>query len=198
MIATGGENEPIRQRVRSSSLGRFALHATGWAVVVLLMSAGCARYRYGTAALFRQDIRTVHVPIVRTDSFRVELGPQFTEVLQKRIEERTPFKLADESTADSVFICRIIDDSKQVVTETRTDEVRDLLVGISIETVWTDRLGNVLMQTRFLPPGESAFFFAENSHLVPEGGQSIATSHLRAMERLADHVVDQMESRWGQ
>ena len=165
-------------------------------ILICLSLMGCAGYRVGTATLYRQDVQTVHVPMVRCDSFRSGLGVQFTEILQKRIEDRTPFKLAAAETADSTFVCRIVDDSKRVLTETATDEPRDLMVGLTIETNWTDRFGNVLMQNRFLPPGETTFFFAEQTHLVPEGGQSITTSHLHAMERLADHVVDQMEARW--
>ncbi len=157
---------------------------------------GCAGYRVGNASMYRPNIRTIHVPIVRCDSFRANLGVQFTEILQKRIEDRTPFKIVGGETADSTFICRIVNDTKNVVTETLTDEPRDVLVGLSIETNWTDRFGNVLMENRFLPPGESTFLFTGQTHLVPEGGQSITTSELQVMERLADHVVDQMEIRW--
>ncbi len=89
----------------------------------LLFAAGCAGYRYGTSSLYRNDIRTIHVPMVRTESFRMNLGPQFTEILQKRIEDRTSFKLSDSTTADSIFVCRIINDTKRVVTETRFDDL---------------------------------------------------------------------------
>lgn len=165
-------------------------------ILSLAAVSGCARYRFGQSTLFRTDIQTVHVPVVRIDSFRDELGPMFTEVLQKRIEARTPYKLADVSTADSTFICRITHDTKTVRTETITDEVRAADIGFAIETAWLDRFGNVLMENRFLPPGETAFYFSDQSLLVPEGGQSLATTYLQVMERLADAVVDQMEARW--
>ncbi len=164
--------------------------------IAVVLTTGCAGFRYGTDSLYRNDVRTIHVPIVRTDSFRTNLGPQFTEILQKRIEARTPYKLTDSTTADSVFTCRINADTKTVITETRFDDPRDINVGIAIETNWIDRRGNVLMQNRFLPPGETTFYFTEQTHMVPEGGQSITTAHIRAMERLADHIVDQMEVRW--
>lgn len=164
--------------------------------LICISASGCAGYRFGNASLYRNDIRTIHVPMVRCDSYRAGLGAQFTEVLQKRIEDRTSFKLTDSTTADSTFVCRITNDTKQVYTETRFDDPRDLLIGISVETNWTDRRGNVLMQNRFLPPGESTFLFSEQTHMVPEGGQSITTAELRAMERLADHIVDQMEVRF--
>ena len=59
-----------------------------------------------------------------------------------------------------------------------------------------DRRGIPLIETRFLPPGESTFYFAENVDFVPEAGQSISTANQRVIERLANHIVDQMEARW--
>jgi hypothetical protein len=176
-----------------ASVHRFVLIAC---MLLVVATVGCAGYRFGTASLYRPDIRTIHVPIVRCDSFRAGLAAQFTEILQKKIEDRTSFKLTDAELADSTFVCRILSDTKRVVTETRNDDPRDLHVAMSVEVNWTDRRGNVLMENRFLPPGETTFYFTEQTHLVPEGGQSITTSQLRAMERLADHVVDQMEMRW--
>ncbi len=55
-------------------------------------------------------------------------------------------------------------DTKTVITETRFDDPRDINVGIAIETNWIDRRGNVLMQNRFLPPGETTFYFTEQTH----------------------------------
>ncbi len=138
-----------------SSSPRFAFCLL--ALTALLV--GCAGYRMGTRTLYRQDIRTVHVPIIRSESFRPDIGVRLTEAVQKRIEDRTPYKIADETTADSTLVCRINFDTKRVLTETRTDEPRDLRVTLASEVNWTDRLGNVLMQNRFLPPGETLFIF---------------------------------------
>jgi len=157
---------------------------------------GCASYRMGPQSLYRTDLRTVSVPVIRSDSFRPDLGVRLTEIVQKRIEERTPYRIANQATADSTLTCRLTTDSKQVISETGTDEPRLLQTFFTVEVQWTDRRGQLLMENRFLPPSEVAFYFAQNAHLVPESGQSIATQHQRAMERLADHIVDQMEARW--
>ena len=167
--------------------------ALGLLTIVL---PGCARYQFGLTNLYRNDIRTVHVPIVRSDSLRPDVGVRLTELLQKRIEERTPFKIVSDSTADSVLVCRLTSDTKQVVTETRTDEPRVLKSVMTVDCSWTDRRGNVLMENRFLPPGEVSLYFAQNANIIPEAGQSLATSQQQAMERLVDHIVDQLESRW--
>lgn len=166
-------------------------------VVTLLGTAGgCARYQFGNASLYRTDIRTVYVPIVRSDSFRPELGVQLTELIQKRIEERTPFKIVGDPTADSILNVRLTSESKRVLTETRTDEPRNLETLIAVEASWADRRGNVLMENRYLPDGAGLLYFSQSASFVPEAGQSIATAQHRALDRLADHIVDQMESRW--
>jgi len=164
--------------------------------IALVVCCGCAGYKIGTRTLYRTDVRTIHVPIIRSESFRPELGVMLTESVQKEIERRTPFKLANVETADSIMACTLTSDSKRVVSETNFDEPRLLQTVMTVEVKWTDRRGTTLIETRFLPPGESTFYFAENVDFVPEAGQSISTANQQAVERLANHIVDQMETRW--
>jgi hypothetical protein len=165
-------------------------------IAVAFMMTGCAGYRIGTRSLYRNDIRTVHIPIIKSDSFRPELGVQLTEALQKELERRTPYKIGEFATADSIMTCRLTSENKQVVGETGTDESRLLRSAIAVEVSWVDRRNIPLIETRFLPPGETTFYFSENTDFVPEAGQSIGTANQRVIERLANHIVDQMESRW--
>jgi hypothetical protein len=168
-----------------------------WLLACLLLATlGCMGYRIGTRSLYRSDIRTINVPMVRSDSFRPEVGTLVTEALQKEIEKRTPYKLSDASTADSILACRLTTDAKRVIGETNTDEPRLLESVVTLELSWTDRRGMTLIDTRFLPPGEVTYYFSERRNFVPEAGQSIATSLQVAAERLARNIVDQMEARW--
>ena len=73
--------------------------------LVLALMTGCAGYQIGTRSLYRNNIRTIHVPIIKCDSFRPELGVYLTEAVQKEIEQRTPYKLTNIETADSIMIC---------------------------------------------------------------------------------------------
>ena len=165
-------------------------------LIALTSLVGCAGYKIGTRTLYRNDVRTIHVPIIKSDSFRPELGVMLTASVQKEIERRTPFKLTNIETADSVMTCKLTSDSKRVVSETNLDDPRLIQSVMTVEVSWTNRQGMPLIETRFLPPGESTFYFAENVDFVPEAGQSISTANQRVVERLADHIVDQMEARW--
>lgn len=190
-------NPPHVARVQTRSPSRRPWVANLLIVSAFLLSlSGCFGYRIGTRSLYRNDVRTINVPVVRSDSFRPELGVQLTEAVQKEIERRTPYKLADAALADSIMAIRLTNDSKRVIGETNTDEPRVLENVVTIELKWTDRRGMDLVSTRFAPPGETTHYFAERNDFVPEAGQSVATSFQRLAERLANHIVDQMETRW--
>ncbi len=165
-------------------------------LAVLAMLSGCASYQFGNDSLYNPNIRTIYLPVVRNDTFRPRLGVQLTEALQKAIELRTPYKVVSDPNADSTLSCRITSETKRVITETQTDEPRALDAIINIEITWTDRRGNLLIENRFVPPGEFSFVFSEAVHFIPESGQGVSVAHLRAIEKLADLIVGQMEVRW--
>jgi hypothetical protein len=83
-----------------------------------------------------------------------------------------------------------------VITETATDEPRAVEELINVEAVWIDRRGLVLMENRFLPPGETALLFTQSVDFVPEAGQTLTIAQQRAIELLAQRIVSQMEMRW--
>lgn len=176
--------------------GRNSLFVLGICCWGLTCIAGCAAYQFGNASLYNSNIRTIHVPIVRNDTFRHEIGVQLTEALVRTIELRTPYKVVGSPNADSTLTCRITGQGKRVVAENRFDEPRALNNVISVELTWTDRRGNLLMTNRFVPVGELAFYFVQGTDFIPEGGQSMATAQLKTIEQLADQIVSQMESRW--
>lgn len=165
----------------------------GW---ISLWLVGCAAYQFGNASLFNPSVRTIHIPVVRNDTFRHDIGVQLTEALVRSIEMRTPYKVIGDASADSTLTCRVTGQGKRVIAENQQDEARALSNTISVELTWTDRQGNLLLTNRFVPAGELAFYFVQGNDFVPEGGQSLASSQLKAVEQLADQIVGQMETRW--
>ena len=160
-----------------------------------LATAGCFGYQVGGSALYRPDIRTVHVPIIRSESFRPEVGERLTEAVVKTIEQRTSYKVSGSAMADSVLVCRIIDNRKRVVAENINDDPRDLELSYVVELDWYDRQGRRLIQRGVVPlPGPLTIGAA--SHLIPEAGQSYATADQEALDRLADQIVSQLEMPW--
>ncbi len=168
----------------------------GAAMCCIAILSGCAAYQFGNDSLYNPNVRTIYIPIVRNDTFRPTVGVQLTEAIVKAVELRTPFKVIGDASADSTLSCRVTSETKQVITENRNDDPRALDAIMNIEVTWTDRRGNLLMENSFIPPGQFSLLFSQSNHFVPEGGQSISTAIQHEVERLADQIVQQMETRW--
>lgn len=179
------------------STSRFGRLIAAMSLLCCAMSApGCAAYRFGPASLFRPGIRTVHVPVVRNETFRHDLGVRLSEALVKEIENRTPYKVTGDPNADSTLTCRVVSESKRVLTETDTDDPRALDAAVSVRATWTGRAGELLMQNSVIPSGDLAISFGQDARFVPEAGQSIDSATQVAIENLAERIVSQMEMRW--
>ena len=165
-------------------------------VIAVCSLSGCAAYRFGSASMFRPGIRTVHVPVVRNDTFRHDLGIRLSEALVKEIDQRTPYKVTGDPNADSTLNCRITSETKRVLTETVNDDPRALEAAISVRATWTARNGELLMQNSVIPNNDVAIGFGKDSRFVPEAGQSVDSATQAAIEDLAERIVSQMEMRW--
>ncbi len=165
-------------------------------IAVAVMLSGCAPYRFGNAGLFPPNIRTVHVPVVRNETFRHGLGPRLTEALVREIEMRTPYKVTDDVNADSTLVCTISGENKRVLTETFGDDPRALDAAMVVQASWIGRGGVALMQDSVIPEKLAGIDFSSDSRFVPEAGQSIDTANQANIDNLASRIVSQMELRW--
>jgi len=159
-------------------------------VAVMTAITGCG---YVIGFPHDQQIRTVEVPMFESTSYRRGLDLQLTEAVQKQIQQRTPFRVVKED-GDTRLTGRIIDMRKSVLGETRNDDPRELQVNIALEVVWEDlRAGKILAQEQIpLTPGMASL--RAQAEFAPEVGQSLATATQQAMNQMARHVVDLMET----
>lgn len=157
--------------------------------IFLSQNVGCSRYHTGNQFLYRCDIRTVHVMMFESDSYRRFLGQRLTEAVIKEVEVNTPMTITDPQIADSFIRGKLIRDSKTVVGENAYDEPRSLLVGWLVEVDWVDRAGVALMERQLVRIHQDAVF-------IPEGGQTMATAQQRVVEQIARDVVSQMQTPW--
>jgi hypothetical protein len=164
--------------------------------VVSSTAVGCARYRIGNESLYSPDVATVHVPMVRSASFRRHLGERLTEAIVKEIELKTPYKVVGSTEADSVLACTLVSDSKRLVVESDTDEGREYEVTFGVQVSWMNRTGDLIAQRQVVPmPGALASVLQEG-RFVPETGQSLVVAQEDAIRRLAEQIVSLMEAPW--
>jgi len=177
----------------------FIIHHSSFCVAILtamLGLAGCAGYQIGRGGLYRPDVRTVHVPVAQSDSYRRYLGERLTEAVVKEIELRTPYKVVDSASADSVLNIRLVSDSKKVLSNNRFSEPRDIETDFFVQLNWIDRRGDLIMSNDNLPTAPLMVNLGQQTNFVPEAGQSLVTAQQEAIQKLASQIVGQMELAW--
>jgi hypothetical protein len=180
---------------RSSLRNALSLAVLLTAILSCAMFSGCAMYRFGACSLYRPDIQTVHVPVIKSASFRRNLGEQLTEAVVKEIETSSPYKVVGAADADSTLEVHIDNDIKNVLAENAYDEPRSLEMSMYVHMTWRDRRGNLITQST-VPLDDTVVSLAESANFIPESGQSVVTSQQKVMQGLAAQIVSQMEAAW--
>ena len=157
---------------------------------------GCAGYRVGAYSLYNKRIKTVYVPMFESDSFRRDLAERLTEAVCKRIEERTPYKVIGRPSADSVLSGRLVSESQAMLTKSKYNDVRQKQVSQSVEVVWIDRRGNEIRRSEPIPWGMTSEGITTNWEMVPEMGDSTVLAQQKAIDRMAEQIVNMMEDPW--
>ncbi|MEZ6063610.1 MAG: LptE family protein [Planctomycetaceae bacterium] len=166
----------------------FALLAAATALL-----AGCG-YMLGPSAV--QGVRTIHVPVFQTDSFRRNLDYLLTEAVQREIQSRTSYRLADENSADTILEGRIVDIRKDVLSETRFDDPRELQLTLGAKVTWIDRRTGRILQQHTFPISQTLAQQSSQVSFAPELGHSLATAQQQSVTRLASQIVDLTEAPW--
>jgi len=160
------------------------------------VSLGCAAYRLGSYTMYPGNIRTVHVPVFRSESIRPDLSEWLTEAVVKEIELKTNYKVVARDRADTILEGEIVRDQKSVLVESSADQPRSLDLTMLAHVRWTNRHGQLVRPEANIPLPDTLTIVEESSLLVPEVGQSLASSQQQVIHRLAEQIVAMMEVPW--
>jgi outer membrane lipopolysaccharide assembly protein LptE/RlpB len=162
-------------------------------LIVGLIASGCG---YTIGGAYQHNVQTVYVPIATSEDFR--RGPEFqlTEAVQKQIQDRTPFRLTKNDTADTKLTMKIKNIRKNVLGTTAQNDARELQVQYAVEFIWEDlRSGRILAQNKVSIEPEVTRIFT-SGEFAPELGQSLATGTQEAIDKMARQIVDSMQAPW--
>jgi len=162
-------------------------------MLLLLLASGCG-YTLGNG--FSPNLKTVSVPIFENDTYRRGLEYQLTEAVQKEIQNRTPYRLARGNDADTRLTGRIVQVRKDVLGENNNDDPRQLQLSIMVRVTWENlRTGQILAEQE-VPVAPEAIPLIGQAGFAPELGQSQATATQTAIDQLAKHIINMMETPW--
>src|SRR5208337_1181384 len=166
-------------------------HLSGSLIMILLagtMLSGCG---YTIRAPFDKSVKTVFVPVFRTQSYRRDLNVNLCEMVQKEIMQRSPYKVVGRPEgADTVLEGTINLADNNIVVENPFNLPRELNATVTVMVKWTHNPPTEAEKTR-LPTTVS-----ETVNFVPEVGETALTAFYRVNQRLAAQIVDMMEQPW--
>ena len=183
---------PLRE-IHSRALEGIGAIVAG---VFFVAAAGCAGYQVGAGSLYAPDVRTVYVPMIESDSYRRDLGERLTEAVVKEIELKTPYKVVGTPDADSILSARLISDTRRTLAENAFDDPRVSEIELRAEVTWLNRRRLPIAPLQMVPVPPELILINQTSTLIPEFGQSVATSQQQAIQRLAQQIVSTMEAPW--
>ena len=170
---------------------RRLLLAVCWTVAGALCGCG---YNIGPA--HDPALTSIEVVTFKNDSFRRGIEQSLTEAVQKEIQNRTTMRLAKGPGAQTRLSGRIVDFRKNVLSETRNDDPRELQLTLIVEVKWEDlRTGEVLCE-KSVPLDSATAALATQSDFAPEVGQSLATVVNDSVRQTARRIVDLMDMPW--
>ena len=165
---------------------RFHFLAVPFSAVAMAALTGCG---YSTTRPFPTDIQTVHVEMFQSKEFRRELEFRLTESIVKRIEMDTPYRIAPRNKADALLTGEILKvENRNFGDDVDTDLPREtgstVVIRYRLQNMRTGRIlverPRSVYQTSFIPPV----------------GETFTEGMTRAMDGLAEHIVESMESDW--
>ncbi len=181
-------SEYVRSRpvARAPGSESAAIRVTTGALILVALVGGCG---YSTKRPFRTDIQTVHVEMFQSREFRRELEFRLTESVIKRLEMDSPYKVAPRNRADALLTGEIVRvDNRTFGDDFNTDLPREIGSTVVVRYRLQDlRSGEILV--------ERPRFVYQTSY-IPPVGETFTQGMTRAMDGLAEQIVESMESSW--
>jgi hypothetical protein len=173
-------------------------HTSPWlqiALVLVTFLVGCDGRSsskvggYSWSSLYRQDIRTVAVPIFRNVDF--SRGDEFalTRAIVQQVENRTPYKVVARERADSILEGEIVSVTLGGVSRDALSALpQEQLYIVTVNFTWKDlRNGQILVERKGFQQAVSMF---------PTLGESRETGQQLNAEALATAIVQELQGDW--
>ena len=145
---------------------------------------------YKWASLYRQDVKTVAVPIFVNRTYYRGIEFNLTKAVINQLESRTPYKVAPRERADTVLEGQVIFVGVNTASRSQTAGIpQQQLYYIIVNFTWKDqRTGQILVSRRG---------FEQTAPYFPTLGEDQFAGSQENVERLALAIVDEMQANWG-
>lgn len=157
-------------------------------VMLLAMTGITAGCGYSAAPLISPAYKTIAVDIFQNETRYRDFEFVLANALKNEIVSKTNLTLAPRSEAETQLKGSILSYEEHVVTETHTDQVRELEVKITVAYEWRDlRTGQVIHERkRFTKTADAKFPL----------GQTRDSAAAEVLADVAEDLINDLEAEW--
>ncbi len=144
---------------------------------------------YQWKSLYRDDVKTVAVPIFANRSFRRGVEFQLSKAIVNQLEAQTPYKVVPRDRADTILEGEITDIFIRTFSaDPRTGVPQDQFYLVRVNFTWKDlRTGKILTERRR---------FEQTATFYPTLGEGQFIGAQQNVERLALAIVQELQADW--
>ena len=144
---------------------------------------------YQWRSLYREDVKTVAVPIFQNRSFRRGVEFPLSKAVANHLEATTPYKVAPRERADTILEGEISDIAVRTISEDSSVAVpQEQLYIVRVNFTWKDlRTGKILAQRRR---------FEQSATFYPTLGEGQFIGAQYNVDRLALAIVQELQADW--
>jgi hypothetical protein len=144
---------------------------------------------YQWRSLYREDVRTVAVPVFGNRSFQRNVEFNLSKAVVNYIESNTPYKVVPKERADTILegeVTRVEVDT--VSNDNVTSLPQEQLLTLRVNFTWKDlRTGRILAERRG---------FEQSGTYYPTLGEGRFVGEQQNVERLAVAIVQELQADW--
>lgn len=144
---------------------------------------------YQWRSLYREDIRSVAVPIFRSTSFQRGVEFNLSKALVNQLEASTPYKVVPRERADTILEGEIVNAEVNNLSNDRNAAIpQEQMLVLTVNFVWKDmRSGRILVERRS---------FEQTATYYPTLGEGRFVGTQQAVEKLALAIVQELQADW--
>ncbi len=150
-------------------------------------AAGAGGYKW--RSVYREDVRTVAVPIFTNKTFAREAEFALSKAIVTQLEAHSPYKVIDRDRADTVLEGEITNVTVRTIsTDPRSSVPQEQLYRVRVNFIWKDlRTGRILVDRRH---------FEQTAPYYPTLGEGRFVGSQVNLERLALGIVQELQADW--
>lgn len=146
---------------------------------------------YSSQSLYPTEFRSVAIPIFKNSTMSRNMEFMLTDAVIKHVQSRTPYRIVDETYADTLLTGTIKSVQLRTLNQSRTTGLdNEMLMEVTIDFEWLNlgTGGRIVAKENFTC--DALFIPSRPSSEPLEMGQ------FAVVQQLAGDIVDQMQATW--